>query len=68
MMRLAYTIVDTLMWLAHMAAILAALWLLGGHFSPAATGVLLALVAAADFAITWPLRWLANNLQSRTVI
>lgn len=68
MKRLAYTIVDTLMWLVHIAAGFTVLWLLGGHFSPAVTGVLIVATAAADLAVAWPLRRLAQNIQSRTVV
>lgn len=67
-MRLIHTIVDTLMWLVHGAALYAVLWLLSGHLPDTAVVSLIVLVIIADLAVALPLRRLAQNIQSHTSI
>lgn len=67
MKRLAHTIVDTTIWLIHGASAFFAIWLVGT--ASAAVWIPLTLVTAGiDWALTRPLRNLANNIQSRTVV
>lgn len=68
MKRLAYTVVDTVMYLVHVLAGLLVLWLFAGHVAIPAAVALTVLTLAADLAITLPLRRLSHNIQSRTVL
>lgn len=67
MKRLAHTIVDTAIWLIHGGSAFFVIWLIGT--AAVAVWIPLAVVTAGvDWALTRPLRNLANHILSRTVV
>lgn len=59
-------IVDTLRWLCHAAAIMAALWVGGSTLNAGTVTVLILAIAAADFLAARGLRFVADWLTSTT--
>ncbi|MFK8844702.1 hypothetical protein [Streptomyces sp. Ac-502] len=65
-MRLAHTIVDTLIFVIHAAALGGSLWIFGSTLPGPAMVLLICLIAAADLVLTVPLGRLANTIRANT--
>ncbi|WP_030670624.1 hypothetical protein [Streptomyces rimosus] len=65
-MRLAHTIVDTLIFVIHAVALGLALWIFGSSLPGPVMVLLICLTAAADLAATVPLGRLANTIRANT--